>query len=158
MKTRFLTFAALVLAFTLFLNGCSQAPQPQNEIEEPAPQEGVMVNEELPIADDIPHDYEGVWLRTATYADGNLVSSTPATLTLNRTSYTSTGTCVNTGEVISGGAGGIRLTIASSSCPSLIKSGPGYDATYSMTFDKERDVEVMTIVTGNVMETYDRQS
>ena len=155
MKTRFLTFAALVLAFTLFLNGCSQAPQSQNEIDpQEEPREALI--EEV-VVDDIPEDYEGVWLRTALYINGALEHQTPATLTLGRTSYTSVGTCSVAGDVVEGGEDILTLTMNSTNCPGA-SAGGSVIYTYTMEFDKERDVEVMTTSTANIMETYDRQS
>lgn len=147
MKLRFISI--MVLAALTFL-GCSQVdttntnPEP-NDVE---------------LADQIaemPDDYEGVWLRTAVIVDGKLENNSPAILTLNKTDYTSVGTCNVVGKVIKNSSDSLTLTIDGTTCPG-ISTGGSATYTYTMQYDEERSVETMTTVTGPLTETYDRQS
>ena len=157
MKIKKIVLPVLVLmSFSLILTGCFQAKQPQREneiVEQPTEPAELEVDMEA-----APEDFEGVWLRTATYANGQLQGQTPSTFTLNRNSYTSaTSLCSSTGTIDYLGDNTFTISQKSTSCPNAPQTAT-YTATYTIVFDEERDVEVMTIVTGPVTETYDRQS
>jgi len=141
---------ALVIVFVVIFAGCTQTQQTESTTNEPLPEETTE------LADEAPYDYEGSWLRTALYINGVLEHQTPAILTLNRTDYVSSGTCENTGKVISEGDGTITITLDSTNCPN-VSAGGSVTSSYSMKYDEERDVEVMTLISGPVTETYDRQ-
>ena len=156
------TFVLLVMSFSLILAGCSQRPQPQiqDRIVEQPPETTIPIEPLEPEVDTDapPEDFEGVWLRTATYANGALQGQTPSTFTLNRNSYTSvTSLCGSEGTIDYLGDNKFTISQQSTNCPKAPQTAT-YTATYSIDFDEERDVEVMTIVTGPVTETYDRQS
>ena len=148
MKKLLSLLAILVIVFAV---GCTQAPSTisdTKDIEQPSVEE---------ITEEIPEDYVGVWLRTATYINGALEHNEPAIWTLNSTNYTFTGTCINTGQVIYEGGNQMSITLDSTTCPN-VPTGATYTNTYEIKYDEERDVETMTVVTGPMMETYDRQS
>lgn len=149
MKKLFSLVTILVLIFAV---GCTQAPQTTSDVEDP---EAKVAEEEAVEA--IPEDFVGVWLRTGTYLNGGLEHHEPATWTLNNTNYTSTGTCINTGKVMYEGDNTVSITLDSTSCPN-VPTGGTVAFTYEIALDEERDVEVMTVYTGPMMETYDRQS
>jgi hypothetical protein len=143
MKKTIAIIAVLLFVFT----GCMQA----------APQEDAVMGDENVLTESMPEDYQGSWLRTAVYVDGALQNQTPAILTLNKTDYTSVGTCSNSGKLIDNGENSITLTLDSTDCPG-VSAGGSVTYTYTIEFDKENNVEVMTTVTGPVTETYNRQS
>jgi len=137
----------------IFAAGCTET-QPTNTSDTDPNEENTGLFNDI---DPIPEDYVGVWLRTATYVNGALEHNEPATWTLNDTNYTSTGTCINTGKVMREGPTEITITLDSTTCEN-VPTGLTVPYTYEISFDQERDVEVMTVYTGPMMETYDRQS
>lgn len=152
MKKLLSLVSILVLSFAV---GCTQAPQATSDIENP---EAEVIEEEIvEVSDPIPEDFVGVWLRTATYVNGAFQHNTPATWTLNATNYTSTGDCINTGKVMAEGGDAVTITLDSTTCPN-VSTGMNISFSYEIVYDEERDVEVMTVVTGPMTETYDRQS
>lgn len=145
----------LVLVFAV---GCTQAPPTTPDVENlEVMEDKVMEEEVVEVPDALPEDFVGVWLRTATYTNGALQHNEPATWTLNNTNYTSTGTCINTGKVMYEGGNTMTITLDSTSCPN-VPTGGSFTNTFEIEYDEERDVETMTVVTGPVTETYDRQS
>lgn len=144
MKKLLSLVAILVLILAV---GCTQAPQTTSDVENPV----------VEVPDAIPEDFIGVWLRTATYINGGLEHHEPATWTLNATNYTSTGTCINTGKVMYEGGNTVSITLDGTSCEN-VPTGGTVAFTYEIVYDEERDVEVMTVYTGPLTETYDRQS
>ncbi|MFC1599795.1 hypothetical protein ACFL3T_02085 [Patescibacteria group bacterium] len=144
----------LAIFVVIFAAGCTE---PQPTLEELNEQPPITVDEALETVDPFPEDYVGVWQRTATYVNGELESEDPAIWTLNNTNYTSTGTCINTGKVMNEGGNKITITLDSTTCPN-VPTGITVPYTYEIKYDEERDVEVMTVVTGPMTETWDRQS
>ena len=102
-------------------------------------------------------DYEGTWSRTGTYVNGTIVSTAPATLVLNKNSYTSTNECEVTGTLYVEGDQ-MTMTVETNSCPGedLISE---ITQTYTLKIANEGK-EVMTFTTQssdqNIMETYVR--
>ena len=102
-------------------------------------------------------DYEGTWSRTGTYVNGAIVSTEPATLVINKNSYTSTNECEVTGA-LSVVEDQMTMTVETNTCP-----GPDIISeitqTYTVKIDEEGK-EVMTfeaVYAGqNIMETYVR--
>lgn len=145
----------LIMSFTLI--GCTQAPQTEEEEDNVVTTAEGKVEEELS-GDDAPEDYQGEWTRTGTYLNGALLHTTPATLNLQKTTYSSSGTCTTVGTVDYKGDNTIAMKMESHDCPvppgSLDTLSIVY--TYKIEFDEDNDVEVMTLFVDNVMETYDR--
>ncbi len=145
-----------ILAFLLFVfTGCMQAAPQEDAVMN---NENALTNEEKTnITESMPEDYQGAWFRTGVYMDGELQNQSPAILTLNKTDYTSVGTCSNAGQLIDNGDNSITLTLDSTDCPGVTAGGQ-VTYTYTIQYDQDRDVETMTTYTGPVTETYDRQS
>lgn len=151
MKKTITILAVLLFGFT----GCMQAAPQEDAVMK---NEKALTNEEkTEVTESMPEDYLGAWLRTGVYLNGALENQTPAILTLNKTDYTSVGTCSNSGKLIDNGENSITLTLDSTNCPG-VSAGGQVTYTYTIEYDKDRDVETMTTFTGPVTETYDRQS
>lgn len=144
----------LAISTIVFAVGCTEAAPTVSDTD--------ILDTDIPdtieeIVDPIPEDYVGVWFRTATYINGALEHNQPATWTLNPTNYTSTGDCINTGKVMAEGGNAVTITLDSTSCEN-VSTGINVTFTYEIVYDEERDVEVMTVVTGPMREIYDRES
>jgi len=75
-------------------------------------------------------DYEGTWKRQGIYADGNLVSSAPATMILTKNTFSSfNDQCSNSGDLKVDGLFFVT-TVKQSNCPSIIKVGTTVTSTY----------------------------
>lgn len=148
-----------LLAIFVFLiaTGCSQTNPTPQEFADVQPDVQPTEEEMAAIVDEIPEDYVGVWQRTGIYVDGILEGQDPAIWNLNATNYTSTGSCINTGKVMYEGDNKITVTLDSTTCPG-VTAGGSTTYSYEISYDDERQVETMTVYTGPVMETYDRQS
>jgi len=97
----------------------------------------------------------GTWTRTAVYTDGELVTTEPATLTLNKTTYSSSTAACTTSGSLEAGDGTITLIMTQDGCPDNLPLP--FTVTYSYTIEENEDGdEIMTTVTGPVMETYVR--
>jgi len=95
----------------------------------------------------------GSWLRTATYADGVLVGTTPATLTINSDgSYKSSSPdCATSGtQVVTDNT--IAVSMTQSNCPGNLALP--YNVTYTFTIAEDGLSMIMT--TANVKEDYKR--
>ena len=87
--------------------------------------------------------------------DGVLQHSDPATLTLNKETYSSASPTCATSGTISGGDGTMVLTMLQSNCPGGVQ--PPLTVTYTYTIEvNDEGEEVMTTVTGPVTEVYKR--
>ncbi len=147
-------FLALSAVFLIILTGCNQSGSPKETAQEN--NSDTAVNEDL--VNQIPEDFEGVWLRTGTYTNGVFVGDSPATLTLNKDNYTSVGaSCSNTGTISNPKENELVFTLDTSNCPNAA-IGSSYTSTYSVEYNEKKGKETMTITTGDVLETYDRQS
>jgi len=143
----------MILLMVFAVNGCIQTQTQPDDVE---PETEVKTDEEAPEMEPEPSvDYVGTWLRT---------NSTPATLILKKTSYTSsTAECTASGDVIPGDSS-YTMTIKSTDCPSPPNKtlvGLTVHYTYTIKYNEEKDVEIMTIVTNyegtTITETYERQ-
>lgn len=95
--------------------------------------------------------WQGTWSRQAVYVNGSVENTTPATLVLKETTYTSTGTCSVNGTVsVSGNT--MTATISETDCPGGV--GAGTVVTY--TFELLEAGQKMTLTSGNTMEKYTR--
>lgn len=128
------------------LDSCTPAQVPSDESGAPSP----------PVAESEEEDtgsIYGSWLRTATYADGALVGTTPATLTINADgSYkSSSADCATSGtqEVTDNS---IAVSMTQSNCPGNLALP--YNVTY--TFTIAEDGQSMNMMTANVKEDYVR--
>lgn len=102
-------------------------------------------------------DYEGAWSRTGTYVNGTVVSTAPATLVLNKNSYTSTNECEVTGALSVVGDQ-MTMTVETNNCDT---GNPISEITQTYTVKiNDEGKEVMTFNTvysgQNIMETYVR--
>ena len=78
-------------------------------------------------------DYEGTWNRQASYANGELVSTNPATLILSKDTFSSSGGgCSNSGSLKVDGLFFV-MNVKSSSCPSSVNVGTTITSTYSVS-------------------------
>lgn len=145
----------LAILIIVFMAGCTQTQPASTDKVDPESQQPAEEEMAEP-ADEVPEDYVGVWYRTGTYGPG-YEGHEPATWTLNATNYTSTGTCINTGQVIYEGDNTVTVTLDSTTCPGA-SAGGSFTYTYEISYDEERGVETMTTYTGPVTETYDRLS
>ncbi len=149
--------SALLLAciFAVSIGGCGQQKPVDNEILEEG-DEPIVVEEVEEVEGEDTLDYIGYWLRTAVYADGELVNTVPAALDLKADSYFSMGTCENGGRVIYHGGNSIELTLDSTNCPG-VTAGGSVVYTYEIRRDAEGKAKNMVLRTGNSMETFDLQ-
>ena len=100
-----------------------------------------------------PH--EGTWSRQALYVDGVLQHNAPATLTLNKETYSSASPTCATSGTISGGDGAMTMVMLQSNCPGGVQPPLTVNYTYTIEMNEEGE-EVMTTVTGSVTEVYKR--
>jgi hypothetical protein len=97
----------------------------------------------------------GTWLRTSVVS-GDFSSNEPATLTLNEDTYSSASAACTTSGELKAGDGNITLTMLQSNCPGNVQLP--FTVNYTYTIEKnDEEVDVMTTVTGPVVETYIRQ-
>ena len=70
---------------------------------------------------EVKSDWMGTWIRQATYVDGAVVSTTPATLVLKKASYTSTSKdCANSGDLrVTPADKTMTMNMTKNSCPGL---------------------------------------
>lgn len=140
-------FFALI-AVLFILAGCGQAPEKTfNE----------KIADTINETETIGADYLGSWMRTGTYADDILIHQEPATLTFNNDStYSSAAAACVTSGTHTPSDDTVTMVMQQSSCPGGVQ--PPYTVVYTYTIeDTEDGEEIMTIVTGNVKETYIRQ-
>lgn len=132
----------ILLLIGLFLSGCGSSSSISSLPEDD-------------MTDGETSEWLGTWIRQATYTGGELVTTEPATLTLNPETYSSsTAACATSGLLIPDGEA-ITLTMTESNCPGNI-SLP-FSVTYTYTIEEnEEGEEIMTIVTGPVTEIYKR--
>ncbi|MBN2096318.1 lipoprotein [Candidatus Peregrinibacteria bacterium] len=139
-KILFLLIAVFILA------GCS--PILPASPSDPLSLEGDMAEADTP-------EWLGTWTRTAVYTDGELVTTEPATLTLNKDTYSSSTAACTTSGSLEAGDGTITLIMTQDGCPDNL-SLP-FTVTYTYTIEENEDGgETMTNVTGPVTETYVR--
>ncbi len=99
--------------------------------------------------------YLGAWLRQGTYVDGALMHQTPATLTMKKDSFVSTGMCTNSGTVDAKG-NTVTMVMVQSDCPGGLQLPYTVTYQYGVMKDENKDT-IMVIVTGNVMEIYKKK-
>ncbi|MBU0727209.1 hypothetical protein KKA95_00835 [Patescibacteria group bacterium] len=99
----------------------------------------------------------GPWTRTATYVDGVLQGTTPASLNFypDLTYDSATDVCATSGTYEEISDGTVTMVMLVNGCPGNI-SLP-FTITYTYSIEENEDgEEVMTMITGPVMETYVR--
>lgn len=136
-----------LFALPLFiLSACAPASAPENPST--ARNESSMT-EESPSEGNI----YGTWTRTATYADGELLNTVPATLFINEDgSYQSSSADCATSSTQLVTDNSIAVSMTQSSCPGNIALP--YNLTY--TFEIAEDGQSMVMMTANVKEDYIR--
>lgn len=146
-------FFAVILALSVFAFagfGCETKEKAEEEKTYTRPTDEEEEEEE------ISADYAGTWIRQATYADGELLQTATATLTIKEDdTFVSTAQCTVTGNVIYHGENSFTLSPVTSNC------GPTPAVKYEYEIYKEGGIEKMRITdlegSPAVTEIYNRQ-
>ena len=99
--------------------------------------------------------YVGTWLRQGTYLDGALLHQTPATLTMEKDSFVSTGMCTSSGTVSADG-NTVTMVMNRSDCPGGVQLPFTVTHQYGVMKDENSDT-IMVIVVDNIMEIYKKK-
>ena len=115
----------------------------------------------LPEIDEVEEKstYLGKWARTAIYVNGGLQGETPSILNFSEdgTYNSSTDLCATSGTHEKIGDNSIKMIMTQNGCPGANIPLP-FAATNTYSIEKnEGDVDIMTIVTGPLTETYIKQ-
>lgn len=142
-KLLYLSFV-FVFAFSL-LSACNQSPAEGTE--------ETQENEETTGFT----GFLGPWTRTATYLNGELQGTTPASLNFypDLTYDSATDACATSGTYEEIGEGTVTMVMMQNGCPGNIALP--FTITYTYTLSEDEDgVQTMTMVTGPITETYVR--
>jgi hypothetical protein len=100
-------------------------------------------------------NYLGTWLRQGTYLNGALLHQTPATLTMKKDSFVSTGMCTSSGTVEAKG-NTVTMVMNRSDCPGGVQLPFTVTNQYGVMKDENKDT-IMVIVVDNIMEIYKKK-
>lgn len=84
------------------------------------------------LSESVEYDYEGTWVRQATYTDGEVVSTESASLLLTADSFSSSSAyCRNSGSLDVVDAT-ILMVVESTNCPGVIAVGSSVSSVYDV--------------------------
>ena len=156
----------LLPVILIVLSGCGGSQLIVGNSEDVYEQEADMVADQVMRLPEITDDeseekstYLGKWARTAIYLNGGLQGETPSILSFSEDgSYnSSTDVCATSGTHEKIGDNSMKMVMAQNGCPGGKIPLP-FTVTNTYSIEKnEGDVDILTIVTGPVTETYIRQ-